>query len=107
MHWCVAVLSVEHVGLAPAWANVVGWLCAFVLSFAGHWRWTFAGRGAPWHRALARFFALSAFGFAINMLAYALVLRLGALRYDVALAAVLLGVALFTYLAAHWAFRGA
>jgi putative flippase GtrA len=103
----VAVVCVEQAGLAPAWANVVGWLCAFTVSFAGHRAWTFAASGAPLRRALARFFARSAAGFAVTALAYAALLQQGALRYDVALAAVLVAVALLTYWAGHWAFRGA
>ena len=108
VHWAVAVAAVEHAGLAPAWANVCGWMVALCVSFAGHWRLTFADRPVhPW-RAARRFVVLSAGAFAINALAYGLLLRWHVARYDVALALVLLGVAILSYLAnRHWAFARA
>ena len=52
-----------------------------------------------------RFFAISAGGFAVNESAYALLLHWTTLRYDLLLAAVLVGVAGLTYvLSRHWAF---
>lgn len=106
VHLSVVVGLVATFGAPPLGANVVGWLTAFVVSFAGHHRWTFAHQGARWHRALPRFFALSAIGFAINEAAYALALRFLPWRYDVLLAGVLLGVAVGTYLLSKWwAFR--
>jgi len=32
VHWAVAVAAVEHAGLAPAWANVCGWMVALCVS---------------------------------------------------------------------------
>jgi putative flippase GtrA len=88
-------------------ANVGGWLVAFVVSFLGQWRLTFRAHGAPWLRALRRFFLLSLTGFAINEASYAILLRLTPYRYDVLLAIVLVGVAVMTYfLGSRWAFRG-
>ena len=108
VHWAIAVAAVEHAGLAPAWANVCGWAVALCVSFAGHWQLTFADRPVhPW-RAARRFFVLSASAFALNAGAYALLLRWQVARYDVALACVLLGVAILSYLAnRHWAFARA
>lgn len=105
VHWAVAVLAVEQWGVAPAWANVCGWLVALVVSFTGHWRLTFGDRQLRPLRSALRFVALSATAFAINAAAYALLLRWGALRYDLGLAFVLLLVATLSYLASrHWAF---
>jgi putative flippase GtrA len=90
----------------PAVANVAGWLIAFVCSFFGHHLTTFSDAKAPMGRAARRFFAVSALGFAVNQSAYVLLLRLSALRYDVALALVLVGIAVMTYLLGRlWAFR--
>ncbi|MGZ5180910.1 MAG: GtrA family protein [Ramlibacter sp.] len=106
VHFGVVVTLVEAGVATPLAANVVGWLVAFVVSFAGQHRLTFADRSAPVLRAARRFFAISAAGFAANEAAYALVLRLSPVRYDVALAAVLVGVAVMTYvLSSRWAFR--
>ena len=66
---------------------------------------TFRDRQVPVRRALRRFFALSALGFAVNQSAYALLLQHGGLSYRVALALVLLAVAALTYVASRrWAF---
>ena len=106
VHWSVVVVLVEHAGWRPLLANVLGWLIAFSVSFSGHYRWTFRHHGVPLWRSAGRFFVVSACGFAINELAYALLLRWSALRYDLVLAAVLMAVAGGTYLVSHyWAFR--
>ena len=49
---------------------------------------------------------MSALGFAANEAAYAALLRLTAIRYDVLLALVLIGIAGMTFiLGRYWAFR--
>ncbi|MBE7941047.1 MULTISPECIES: GtrA family protein [Ramlibacter] len=106
-HFLVVLALVSLLGAAPLAANVLGWLVAFTVSFAGHWNLTFRASGAPLAQAAGRFFLVSAAGFGANELAYALLLRLGGLRYDVALALVLVGVAVMTWLlSSRWAFRG-
>jgi putative flippase GtrA len=98
---------VEALALAPLRANVVGWLCAFGVSYAGHYRLTFAGNSAPLLQSAGRFFVISASAFAINELSYAILLHVSTIRYDFLLAGVLVGVAVLTYLASrHWAFAG-
>jgi putative flippase GtrA len=78
---------------------------AFVVSFVGHHKWTFGDRGAAMGQAAARFFLVSATGFAVNEGAYVALLQWSSLRYDLVLAAVLVAVAVLTYLASrHWAF---
>jgi len=105
VHFTVVVALVEAGSALPLVANVAGWLVAFLVSFAGQHRLTFGDRSAPVREAAPRFFALSAAGFGINEGAYALLLRYAAVRYDVALAAVLVGVAVLTYmLSSGWAF---
>ena len=105
VHWGVVVMLVGGAGLAPLVANVGGWLVALIVSFSGHHRWTFRGHGAPWQASATRFFGVSALGFTINESAYALLMRVSGLRYDVLLAGVLIGVAGLTYaLSRHWVF---
>ncbi|HEY0293805.1 MAG TPA: GtrA family protein [Bordetella sp.] len=105
-HWSVVVLLVEHAGLPPVLANVAGWLIAFVVSFSGHYRLTFQHAGAPLLPAAGRFFLVSAMGFAVNEAAYAWLLHATPLPYDLLLAAVLLGMAVLTFIASRlWAFR--
>jgi putative flippase GtrA len=106
-HLGVVVVLVSSHGQLPLVANVVGWLVAFVVSFAGHWLLTFSAQQAPLWRAARRFFGVSAAGFATNEFAYALLLQWSSLRYDVILALVLIGVAVITYLlSSRWAFLG-
>lgn len=105
-HWVVAVACVAGGGLAPLAANIVGWLTAFCVSFAGHYRLTFRHQHAPLGRAARRFFAVSALGFAVNEAMYALLLHTTTVRYDVLLAIVLVAIAFVTFiLGRYWAFR--
>ncbi len=104
VHFGVVVALVSLGLAAPLAANVVAWGVAFMVSFVGHWRLSFASQRAPARRASARFFLVSAAAFALNQLAYWLLLRAG-WNYGVALAVVLAAVALATYLVSrHWAF---
>jgi putative flippase GtrA len=106
VHWLVAVMVVERAGVHPMLANIIGWLAALSVSFIGHWRWTFGDRRAPPVRSALRFFVLSAGAFAVNAAAYATLLRLTPLRYDIGLALVLLLVAVVTYLVSRrWVYR--
>lgn len=105
VHWLVVVTLVGGRDWRPLVANVLGWLLAFTVSFAGHHRLTFGGHGAPLRSSALRFFAVSAGGFVVNETAYAVLLGWGVRRYDLALAVVLIGVAGVTYLLSrHWAF---
>ncbi|AMD48879.1 GtrA family protein [Bordetella holmesii] len=105
-HWLVAVGFVEYADLAPAWANVVGWLVAFVVSFTGHYQLTFRHLTLSWILAARRFFLVSAAGFAVNEAAYVWLLHTTRLPYDVLLALILIGLAVLTFVASRlWAFR--
>ncbi|WP_397473464.1 GtrA family protein [Pusillimonas sp.] len=105
-HWLVAVLCVRELALDPLLANLAGWLVAFFVSFLGHYHFTFRHQRGPWVRAARRFFAVSALGFCINELAYAYLLHVTAIRYDVLLAMILIGLAALTFiLGRFWAFR--
>ncbi len=105
-HWLVAVLCVSAFGLHPLLTNVLGWLVAFLVSFAGHFQLTFRHQKAPLWQAARRFFIVSAIGFSINETAYAWLLQVSALRYDVLLALILIAIALLTFiLGKAWAFR--
>jgi putative flippase GtrA len=105
-HWSVVVLTVTGHGMAPLTANIIGWIIAFCVSFAGHYFLTFRRQQAPLARAAGRFFAVSALGFAINEAAYAWLLHATAMRYDILLALILIGIAGMTFmLGRYWAFR--
>src|SRR5690606_28322533 len=65
-HWLVVVTAVSATGLAPLIANVIGWLVAFGVSFAGHYHLTFKHHRAPVAQAVRPFFAVWALAFAVN-----------------------------------------
>ena len=105
-HLGIVVLLVRAWAMPPLGANVVAWLVALAVSFAGHHRLSFSGHDVPPRAAAWRFFTISAAGFLLNELAYAALLRWSGLRFEVGLALVLAGVAVATYWASrHWAFQ--
>jgi putative flippase GtrA len=107
VHFVVVIAGVQGLDFHPLLANVWGWLVAFLVSFAGHHRLTFADQDAPIWQAMRRFFLISAAGFAVNEGLYALTLILGGMDYRAALFLVLLAVAVLTYLVSKaWAFAG-
>ncbi len=106
VHFLTVVLIVESLALAPLAANVIGWLCAFGVSYGGHYSLTFADHDAPVWRSVGRFFVLSAAAFATNESSYALLLWISPLPYYLLLALVLISVATVTYLLSQrWAFQ--
>lgn len=105
-HLAVVVALVEGLRLAPLLANVAGWGVAFMLSFLGHLRLTFSASGVGAWTALRRFLPLSLGGFLVNEAAYAGLLARSQAGYAPLLAAVLVGVAVLTFvLSRWWAFR--
>ncbi len=105
-HLAVVAAVVELSGLQPLAANVIGFGVAFLVSFAGHARFTFPLSPERFAAARARFFAVACTGFVLNQAAYAEALHLFGPRYYLpALAAVLIGVAAATFLLSKlWAF---
>jgi putative flippase GtrA len=102
-HWVAAVIAM--VWLAPLVANVVGFCCAFPVSFAGHFHWSFRGRGALWVHALPRFVLVALSSFGANELLYAALLRFTPWHPRVSLVVTLLAVAASTFvLSRGWAF---
>ena len=107
VHLLTVVLLVETLHVAPLVANVGGWMCAFTVSYSGHYWLTFGDHDAPVLQSASRFLLLSAGGFAINESAYAILLHASRVPYYFLLAIILLCVALATYLLSRrWAFAG-
>lgn len=106
VHFGSVVALVSLADWRPLGANVVAWCIAFVVSFSGHWRLSFGAQQAPLRRAAVRFVAVSAAGFGVNQLSYALLLQHAGWGYMTALGVVLAGVACLTYVVSrNWAFR--
>lgn len=105
-HLGVVWALVEALGWRPLLANVAGWALAFVVSFSGHFRLTFSTSGAALWPAARRFALISFGGFLVNEAAYALLLGLSGASYVLLLGAVLVGLAVATFvLSRWWAFR--
>lgn len=107
IHFLTVITFVEKLALTPLKSNVIGWLCAFGVSYGGHYLLTFSDHAAPLLRSARRFFLLSAAGFAINESSYAILLSISPLPYYFLLAVILVLVAALTYLLSQrWAFQG-
>lgn len=105
VHFSV-VVAIVPLGITALLANVLGFLCAFCVSFLGHNHLTFpaAGNRDRW-RAMHRFARTALLGFVGNETLYWLLLRTTDLPYQLSLAIVLAVVAAVTLaLSKFWAF---
>jgi len=104
-HLLVVAALVQGLQWPPLLANVLAFLVAFCVSYAGHGLLTFAGHQAPHAQALPRFFAVACASFAINEALYFVALQVLHWHYFWSLVAVLLFVAVLTFVASKfWAF---
>jgi len=105
-HLLVVGALVTLTGMTPLWANVLGFLVAFVVSYNGHAWLTFAAAKARGWRTVLRFFAVACLSFGANELLYAMALHWLHWHYFWSLAAVLVLVAVGTFvLSKFWAFK--
>ncbi|QSN60682.1 MULTISPECIES: GtrA family protein [unclassified Caballeronia] len=74
VHMAIAGTLVGQLRVPALFGNTCAFLCAFVLSFCGHYFWTFSQPGQP-KRALLRFLTVSLTTFLINTALLASVLR--------------------------------
>ena len=107
-HLLVVAIVVALTGLPPLWANVLGFLVAFIVSYNGHAALTFSQAQARGWATVARFFAVACGSFVANELLYAAALRWLPWNYLASLALVLVLVAAGTFvLSKFWAFKAA
>jgi putative flippase GtrA len=106
MHYVVALIAYSGFGQHPGLANVIGFAAGFPLSYAGHRWWTFDSTRERHTAALPRFLLVALSSFAGNQMLLLLALRWLPLPFWLLLGAVLLIVAVSTYLLSHhWVFR--
>ncbi len=99
------VAAAVPLGMSPLNANGLGFLASFVVSFAGHARWSFLLERDSVPPALRRFAALQLLSFWLNEVCYAAALRFTSLDYRVASLAVIVLLGVAQLLASkHWAF---
>lgn len=104
-HYVVALGVDWATGIAPAWSNLIGFLCAFPVSYLGHRNLSFAGTRAPHRTALPKLMAVSGTAFVGNQIMLAALLEYTPLPLWLALGIVLVFVALSTWLLGrYWAF---
>jgi putative flippase GtrA len=96
IHQIVVVGLVELTTMVPAYANPIGFLLAWLVSYTGHRRYTFKS-DAPHLHAMPRFFAISVFSLMCNQGGYVLLLNYTPLHYWIALFITLVVVAAMTY----------
>lgn len=101
VHYAVAV-SVHHWGLSPAYANWVGFFCAFPVSYVGHRGWSFRGTQASHQHAFPKFLAVALFGFFGNQGLLWAGLQFTRLPFWLLLALVMVIVAASTFVLSRW-----
>lgn len=106
-HYGVAV-SLESFGiLTAAYANIVGFMLAFPVSYVGHYYFSFAHSAPKSHRkALPQFFLVALCGFVGNEALVIAGLRYTTWPFWLILAVVMVIVAVSTFLLSkYWAFK--
>ncbi|MPS49116.1 GtrA family protein [Methylobacillus sp.] len=106
MHYLSAVVLEGWFGFSPGLANFLAFLLAFPISYIGHYALSFAGSANTHGNALPRFLLVACAGFASNQLMLLSLLHFSQLPFWLALAAVMVVVAVSTYLLSRfWAFK--
>lgn len=105
VHLAIAMLLIR-LGTAPLISNAAAFTIAFLVSFWGHHRFTFAGHGTGTWRSLRRFVIVAGAGFIINELAFVLLLIFSAVSAEKSLFISTLTAAMCTFLLSrYWAFN--
>jgi putative flippase GtrA len=105
IHLGSVALILVPLGLAPLIANIIAFILAFQVSYAGHRYFTFRNQETTLSRSRGRFFLVALMSFAVNELLYWALLQYTLLDFRIALALVLVAVATLTFvLARYWAF---
>jgi len=106
VHYIVAVGLESSDLMLPSHANIVGFLCAFPVSYFGHRAFSFSTQKSSHSQAFPRFLTIACGGFLANQLLVVSVLRMNILPFWLILAIVMVVVAISTYLLSrYWAFR--
>jgi len=105
-HYLVGLAAYSWFGQSPGIANLIGYACGFPVSYSGHRWWTFDSTREPHVVALPRFVLLQLSSFTANQVLLLLAVRWLPLPFWFLLGAVLVVVALGTYILSHrWVFR--
>lgn len=106
VHYVIAV-GLEWSQIAsPAYANILGFLFAFPVSYFGHRSFSFSHQTSTHLHAFPRFFSVALLGFLANQTLVISALKFSILPFWLALGIVMVLIAVCTYLLSHhWAFK--
>jgi len=106
VHYFVGLAAYSLFGLGPGTSNLIGFASGFPVSYSGHRWWTFEESREPHAVALPRFLLVQLTNFAGNQILLLLAVRWLPLPFWFILGAVLVVVALGTYIVSrYWVFR--
>ena len=104
-HATMLLFLVEGNGTDPLWANFFSFLLAVLVSFFGHYHWTFTA-STLYTTAFPRFFTIALLGLGLNQTIMFCTVSVLALNYLFGLAVVVVLVPGFTFLANRfWSFK--
>jgi len=99
-------VTLIHSGWPALLANVVAFLIAFLVSFSGHYGYSFAGQEMRLSASLTRFLIVAILGFCLNTLLLLSLITLSDIAHTWALALSAGTVALISFLLSKlWAFN--
>ena len=105
VHGFSLYLLVESILLTPLVANSFAFLLAVVVSYVGHYRWTFNANSKHVH-TFAKFFILALSGFILNALIMEVTANVMGLHYLIGFAIIVLTVPAATYvIGRRWVFQ--
>lgn len=105
-HYLVALFSHEYLSVSLYLANLIGYLCAVMVSYHGHGKVTF--QHAMGHRVFMRFAVMSVTTFALSEILLLVLERYAGISHRISLLAVVLSIPLLSFLLAKlWVFRHA
>jgi putative flippase GtrA len=105
IHVTAAGLLIKQANAPALAANAFAFCCAFLVSFTGHYFWSFSKPGL-WRRALWRFFLIAAGGFILNNVLLLSLLETGWFSPLVSTVTSIFIIPLFSFLGSrYWGFR--
>ncbi|WXG58007.1 MAG: GtrA family protein [Candidatus Sedimenticola sp. (ex Thyasira tokunagai)] len=105
VHGLALYMFVEWVSLLPVIANSCAFLIAVVVSYVGHYRWTFNVTTAH-VGTFTKFFILASSGFLLNALIMEVTTNIAGLHYFIGFAIIVLTVPAATFVVGRfWVFR--
>lgn len=104
-HLATILVLVEWSGWSPLWANLLAFSLAVLVSFGGHYHWTFEA-STSYSAAFPRFCITALLGLGLNQTIMFSVVSLLGLDYRLGLAAVIMVVPCISFMANKlWAFQ--